>query len=336
MSSLDGPVHTPAQLPILSPAGGANQIRVRAYNERLVLSLVRLYGSQSKADIARRTGLSAQTVSVIMRALEKEGLLSRGEPVRGRVGQPSIPMRLNPDAGLLVRREDRPAQRRPGADGFRWERSGCSCTRPMPIRCPTLSWILSHQGIQRTGKPARREAAQPHCRPRHRRALRALELGRGGGFAKGRDGCLARFRSADRDCCAGILPRVPAERRDQRLRRGTGVRYRPVLSDFVYFFIGSFIGGGIVLNSAIFSGAHGYGWCHRPAASPRQERRDAAAARSRVHLRAGKHAARARARPAASVVFRRRLDRFRRASGDVDPGHCSSARPGNRRSRLDH
>src|SRR6478735_4019316 len=98
MSSIGGPVQTPAQLPILSPAGGANQIRVRAYNERLVLSLVRLYGSQSKADIARRTGLSAQTVSVIMRALEKEGLLSRGEPVRGRVGQPSIPMRLNADA----------------------------------------------------------------------------------------------------------------------------------------------------------------------------------------------------------------------------------------------
>ncbi|MGO7785652.1 winged helix-turn-helix transcriptional regulator, partial [Rhizobium ruizarguesonis] len=51
-----------------------------------------------KADIARRSGLSAQTVSVIMRVLEKEGLLSRGDPVRGRVGQPSIPMHINPDA----------------------------------------------------------------------------------------------------------------------------------------------------------------------------------------------------------------------------------------------
>jgi predicted NBD/HSP70 family sugar kinase len=34
---------------------------------------------------------------------------------------------------------------------------------------------------------------------------------------------------------------------------GIGSRYR----DFVYFFIGSFIGGGIVLNSAIFSGRTG-------------------------------------------------------------------------------
>src|SRR6218665_1712006 len=87
-------------LPVGNFTGGSNQVRVRAYNERLVLSLVRLNGSMSKADITRVSGLSAQTVSVIMRALEKDGLLLRGEPVRGRVGQPSIPMRLNPDAVL--------------------------------------------------------------------------------------------------------------------------------------------------------------------------------------------------------------------------------------------
>jgi predicted NBD/HSP70 family sugar kinase len=41
------------------------------------------------------TGLSAQTVSVIMRALEQDGLLLRGEPVRGKIGQPSVPMSLD-------------------------------------------------------------------------------------------------------------------------------------------------------------------------------------------------------------------------------------------------
>ncbi|MGO8403921.1 sugar kinase, partial [Rhizobium ruizarguesonis] len=44
MSTWDGPEHTPVPPPILNPAGGANQVRGRAYNERLVLSLVRLYG----------------------------------------------------------------------------------------------------------------------------------------------------------------------------------------------------------------------------------------------------------------------------------------------------
>ena len=73
---------------------GSNQSGMRAYNERLVLSLIRQTGALAKAEIARRTGLSAQTVSVIMRALEADGLLLRGEPVRGKIGQPSVPMSL--------------------------------------------------------------------------------------------------------------------------------------------------------------------------------------------------------------------------------------------------
>jgi predicted NBD/HSP70 family sugar kinase len=69
---------------------------MRAQNERLVLTLIRRHGALAKSEIARLTGLSAQTVSVIMRALEDERLILRGEPQRGRVGQPSVPMKLNP------------------------------------------------------------------------------------------------------------------------------------------------------------------------------------------------------------------------------------------------
>ncbi|MCH9674251.1 MAG: winged helix-turn-helix domain-containing protein, partial [Gammaproteobacteria bacterium] len=87
---------------ILDPSSGASQPGIRAHNERLVLSLIRRHGSLSKADIARRSGLSAQTVSVIIRSLEKEHLLIRGAPVRGKVGQPSIPMALNPDGVFSV------------------------------------------------------------------------------------------------------------------------------------------------------------------------------------------------------------------------------------------
>ena len=84
-------------------SGGANQVRVRAYNERLVLSLVRRHNALSKAEIARRSGLSAQTVSVIMRSLEKDGLLIRGELLLGALGNPprrcgSIPIRSTPSA----------------------------------------------------------------------------------------------------------------------------------------------------------------------------------------------------------------------------------------------
>ena len=81
---------------------GTNQSGMRDYNERLVLSLVRQHGSLAKTEIARLTGLSAQTVSVIMRKLEDEELLLRKEPVRGKIGQPSIPMSLNPEGAFFL------------------------------------------------------------------------------------------------------------------------------------------------------------------------------------------------------------------------------------------
>lgn len=87
---------------IVDLSGGANQAGVRAHNERVVLSLVRRHGALSKARIARLSGLSAQTVTIIMRALEQDGLLLRGTPVRGKVGQPSVPMLLNPDGALSL------------------------------------------------------------------------------------------------------------------------------------------------------------------------------------------------------------------------------------------
>jgi predicted NBD/HSP70 family sugar kinase len=81
---------------------GTNQAGVKRYNERLVLSLVRSHGSLSKTEIARRTGLSLQASSVIMKQLENDGLLIREEPVRGKVGQPSVPMSLNPEGAFSI------------------------------------------------------------------------------------------------------------------------------------------------------------------------------------------------------------------------------------------
>ena len=81
---------------------GSNQSGMRAHNERLVLTLIRHQGPLAKSEIARRSGLSAQTVSVIMRGLEAEGLLEKREPVRGKVGQPSVPMGLAADGAHFL------------------------------------------------------------------------------------------------------------------------------------------------------------------------------------------------------------------------------------------
>lgn len=79
---------------VRSLSSGVNQSGVRDYNERLLLSMLLRYGAMPGSDLARLTNLSSQTVSVILRKLEKDGLLARGEPVKGKVGKPSIPMGL--------------------------------------------------------------------------------------------------------------------------------------------------------------------------------------------------------------------------------------------------
>ena len=89
------PVSPPDSEYIRNMPDGATPMGVRDHNERLVLSTVQRLGPMASADIARCTRLSAQTVSVITRSLEADGLLMKGEPVRGKVGKPLTPMCLN-------------------------------------------------------------------------------------------------------------------------------------------------------------------------------------------------------------------------------------------------
>ena len=81
---------------------GSNQIGMSQFNERVVLQAVRLHGSMPKADLARLTNLSTQTVSLIINRLLEEGLVSKRAPVRGKVGQPSVPIMLNPDGAFSI------------------------------------------------------------------------------------------------------------------------------------------------------------------------------------------------------------------------------------------
>ena len=89
---------------------GTNQVAIRGYNERLLLQLVRRHGEMTKAEATRATGLSANATSVIFRALEESGLVVRGNRILGRIGQPSTPMRINPDAHRYVTLKIGPAK----------------------------------------------------------------------------------------------------------------------------------------------------------------------------------------------------------------------------------
>ncbi|MBB4567446.1 ROK family transcriptional regulator [Rhizobium leucaenae] len=256
MSPLEDPADTPSSPMILDPSGGANQVRVRAHNERLVLSLVRRHGALSKAEIARRSGLSAQTVSVIMRALEKEGLLSRGEPVRGRVGQPSIPMRLNPDAvlsfGVKIGRRSADLVLMDFVGHIRMQ---LHQIYPYPLPQDIMSFVTS--GIRElearlSSEERRRLAGVGIAAP--------FELWNWAEEVGAPDGAMEAWRGFDLQ--AEVAARVPylvylqndaTSACGAELVFGVGPRY----PDFVYLFIGSFLGGGIVLNSSIFVGRTG-------------------------------------------------------------------------------
>ncbi len=256
MVSTDDASGTSVPLQIVDSAGGANQVRVRAYNERLVLSLVRRHGSQSKAEITRRTGLSAQTVSVIMRALEKDGLLSRGEPVRGRVGQPSVPMHLNPDAvfsfGVKIGRRSADLVLMDFVGNIRLQ---LHRTYAYPLPDNILDFVVAGLAeLEAQIDPVQRErvAGIGIATP--------FELWNWAPQVGAPEHAMDVWRNFDLHGELQATVPYPVYLQNDatsacgaELVFGLGSNY----PDFVYFYIGSFIGGGIVLNSSVFTGRTG-------------------------------------------------------------------------------
>lgn len=81
---------------------GSNQTGMRQFNERVVLQAIRLHGSLPKAEVARLTRLSTQTASLIIDRLRKDELVLKLAALRGKVGQPSVPIALNPDGAFSI------------------------------------------------------------------------------------------------------------------------------------------------------------------------------------------------------------------------------------------
>lgn len=75
---------------------GTNHKDLRNYNERLIIETIRQSGQLSKADLAKITKLSPQTATIIVNKLLDDDLLRKMESVKGKVGQPRTPIKLNP------------------------------------------------------------------------------------------------------------------------------------------------------------------------------------------------------------------------------------------------
>lgn len=81
---------------------GSNQIGLGQYNERLILSLVRREPGIAKAELARITKLTPQTISVIVNRFIEDGFIITGKKQRGKVGKPSTGLLLNPEGAFSI------------------------------------------------------------------------------------------------------------------------------------------------------------------------------------------------------------------------------------------
>jgi len=235
---------------------GSNQSGMRAHNERLVLSLVRRHGALAKSDIARMTGLSAQTVSVIMRALEQDGLLLRGAPLRGRIGQPSVPMSLDGGGayflGLKIGRRSADLAL---VDFLGRVQGARRRVYRYPAPDAVLAFVAEALPALVAGLPRDRRdriggmgVAMPF-------QLWAWVQDIGAPQAE-MDAWRDRDIQAELAALAGMPVHVQNDATaacGAELVFGTGERPR----DCLYFYFGYFIGGGLVLNGRLFSGRGG-------------------------------------------------------------------------------
>lgn len=232
---------------------GTNQTGVRLYNERLVLSLVRRHGQLPKADIARMTGLSPQTISNVMNGLEADGLLRRGSPKRGKVGQPLVPYSLDPEGalsfGLKVGRRSVDLY----LINFTGETLGL-LHKTYPYPTPDGIVKFAREGIETllAGVPKRLTARIAGLGIAAPYEMWTWHEEMGAPKAE-----IDAWREIDiRALLAAEVPWPVYFANDitaacaAELMFGQGSRY----PDYLYVFIGSFIGGGLVLDGHLFPG----------------------------------------------------------------------------------
>ena len=235
---------------------GVNQSGLRDHNERLILCALQREKTVPAAELARRTGLSKPTVSTILRNLEEDRLVRRGDPVRGKVGKPSIPIELDPDGafaiGLKIGRRS--------ADllllNFAGTVRGQLHTRydyPMPDEV----FGFLEKGLEELLGTLPED---------HRKSVCGIGIGApfelwkwhdltglaAEKFSSWKDVSFAREVARFSDLPVHVVNDATAACQAEHLY-GRGKEYH----DFAYFYIGSFIGGGIVLNGQVFEGNQG-------------------------------------------------------------------------------
>lgn len=241
---------------VRSISAGLSQKGVSNHNERLLLTLLQRHGNMPASDLAKLSGLSAPAVSAILKRLESNGLLMRGIPVRGKVGKPSVPMMLSPDGvlsfGVKIGRRS--------ADLLLMDITG-GVRHHMHLKYDTPDvddvFAFISQGINQIIARVGPELAERICGigvaapfemwnwTDHNTANAKL-------FHAWKDINIAQEIGRFSRLPVSLVNDATAACQAEHVF-GRGKEFR----DYAYFYLGAFIGGGIVLNHSVFEGRQG-------------------------------------------------------------------------------
>ncbi|KRA43312.1 ROK family transcriptional regulator [Devosia sp. Root635] len=241
---------------IRSLSSGVNQSGVRDYNERLLLTLLQRNGPTAGSDLARMANLSPQTVSIILREMEAEGLLSRGTPIKGKVGKPSVPMSLA-EGGVLS--FGYKIGRRSAVlllSDFRGTvRHQLQLTYKYPMPEPIFRFL--REGM---------ESILARCSPAERNRICGIgiatpfELWKWNELVGAPADAFSSWKDVDFHAEMAAFTSLPVSVVNDATAGcqaehiyGRGKEFR----DYAYFFVGAFIGGGVVLNHSVYQGHQG-------------------------------------------------------------------------------
>lgn len=235
---------------------GSNSSGLRRYNERVLINFLRKLGEASKLELARLSNLTPQAVTRIIDDLEAADYVFQKGKVQRGLGQPSMMYSINPDGafsiGVNVGRND--------VQLLLMDFAGTVISKVAhEFEVPDPDFLLEKilQGIAylQSTLPAENQTrmvgvglAMPWFMGEWSKELNMDEA------------LVARWSSIkfdeevakrtwmpvflENDCSAAAIA-------ESEFGRGSEVQY------FLYIFIGTFVGGGIILNGNLESGVHG-------------------------------------------------------------------------------
>ena len=240
---------------VRDPLGGGNQSGLRDQNARLVLSYLRRHRSLSSAEIARRSGLSAQTISNILRTLDAAELIRKGKTKKGKVGKPSTPIELNPTGvyslGLNIGRRSAEL----ALVDFTGEVIGTRSTAyPYPDITGIFAFVKQNMTELCAIAPGSQERLAGIGVSRPSEIWNWLEIVDApyDAMQAWKDFDLAAEISAFTNCETVVQNDATSACVAEHLL-GRGAQF----SDFAYLFVGAFLGGGLVLSDKVIWGRTG-------------------------------------------------------------------------------